>query len=203
MWRPVGMATSRAAPTASRTRSRRTAPHERAGPLREVDVARTTRAARETSGHGHDEPRPRARSRTATTPVPTACGRRPRPSRRRPSLRDVFRLSSHADPAFLAEMLYEAVNWRDDGAEERPPLDELLADPRSRRYVEDWGRIGRRRDRRARPPRRAGRRRVVPPVHRGRARLRLRRRRRPRAVDRGVSRSSAASGSAPCCWARS
>jgi ribosomal protein S18 acetylase RimI-like enzyme len=54
----------------------------------------------------------------------------------------VFRLSSRADPAFLAEMLYEVVNWRDDGAEERPPLDELLERPELRRYVEDWGRIG-------------------------------------------------------------
>jgi ribosomal protein S18 acetylase RimI-like enzyme len=39
-------------------------------------------------------------------------------------------------------MLYEVVNWRDDGAEERPPLDELLAQPGLRRYVEDWGRVG-------------------------------------------------------------
>ena len=54
----------------------------------------------------------------------------------------VFRLSSRADPAFLAEMLYEAVNWRDDGAEERPPLDELLAQPELRRYVDGWGRKG-------------------------------------------------------------
>ncbi len=54
----------------------------------------------------------------------------------------MFRLSSRADPAFLAEMLYEVVNWRDDGAEERPPLDELLERPEIRRYVEDWGRIG-------------------------------------------------------------
>ena len=54
----------------------------------------------------------------------------------------MFRLSSRADPTFLAEMLYEAVNWRDDGAEERPPLDELLARPELRRYVENWGRIG-------------------------------------------------------------
>jgi GNAT superfamily N-acetyltransferase len=54
----------------------------------------------------------------------------------------VFRLSSRADPAFLAEMLYEVVHWRDDGAEERPPLDELLERPELRRYVEDWGRIG-------------------------------------------------------------
>jgi len=54
----------------------------------------------------------------------------------------VFRLSSRADPAFLAEMLYEVVNWRDDGAEERPPLDQLLERPELRRYVEDWGRIG-------------------------------------------------------------
>ena len=54
----------------------------------------------------------------------------------------MFRLSSRADPAFLAEMLYEAVNWRDDGAEERPPLEELLANPEIRRYVEGWGRKG-------------------------------------------------------------
>ncbi len=39
-------------------------------------------------------------------------------------------------------MLYEAVNWRDDGAEERPPLEELLANPEIRRYVEGWGRKG-------------------------------------------------------------
>jgi [ribosomal protein S18]-alanine N-acetyltransferase len=54
----------------------------------------------------------------------------------------VFRLSSRADPAFLAEMLYEVVYWRDDGAEERPPLDELLERPELRRYVDNWGRIG-------------------------------------------------------------
>lgn len=54
----------------------------------------------------------------------------------------MFRLSTRADPAFLAEMLYEAVNWRDDGAEERPPLDEMLAQPELRRYVEGWGRVG-------------------------------------------------------------
>jgi len=54
----------------------------------------------------------------------------------------VFRLSSRADPAFLAEMLYEAVNWRDDGAEERPSLEETLARPELRRYVEGWGRVG-------------------------------------------------------------
>jgi GNAT superfamily N-acetyltransferase len=39
-------------------------------------------------------------------------------------------------------MLYEVVYWQDDGAEERPPLDELLARPELRRYVENWGRIG-------------------------------------------------------------
>jgi ribosomal protein S18 acetylase RimI-like enzyme len=54
----------------------------------------------------------------------------------------VFRLSTRADPAFLAEMLYEAVYWQDDGAEERPPFDETLARPELRRYVEDWGRAG-------------------------------------------------------------
>ena len=39
-------------------------------------------------------------------------------------------------------MLYEAVNWRDDGAEERPALEDQLAQPELRRYVEDWGRKG-------------------------------------------------------------
>jgi ribosomal protein S18 acetylase RimI-like enzyme len=54
----------------------------------------------------------------------------------------VFRLSSRADPAFLTEMLYEAVNWRDDGAEERPSLDATLAVPQNARYITDWGRPG-------------------------------------------------------------
>src|SRR4029078_772006 len=58
------------------------------------------------------------------------------------TLAPVFRLSVRADPAFLAEMLYEAVNWRDDGAEERPPFDEMLTQPELRRYVEGWGRVG-------------------------------------------------------------
>ena len=54
----------------------------------------------------------------------------------------MFRLSAHADPAFLAEMLYEAVNWHDDGAEERPPLESVLAVPENGRYVSEWGRNG-------------------------------------------------------------
>jgi ribosomal protein S18 acetylase RimI-like enzyme len=54
----------------------------------------------------------------------------------------VFRIGTHADPAFLVEMLYEAVYWRDDGADERPPLDELLNDPHHACYVRDWGRAG-------------------------------------------------------------
>jgi ribosomal protein S18 acetylase RimI-like enzyme len=54
----------------------------------------------------------------------------------------VFRLSAHADPAFLAEMLYEAVNWFDNGAEERPAMDAVLAVPENARYVEGWGRPG-------------------------------------------------------------
>ncbi len=54
----------------------------------------------------------------------------------------MFRLSTRADPAFLAEMLYEAVYWRDDGEEERPPLDALLAQPAHARFVEGWGRPG-------------------------------------------------------------
>jgi ribosomal protein S18 acetylase RimI-like enzyme len=43
---------------------------------------------------------------------------------------------------FLAEMLYEAVNWYDDGAEERPPMDDVLAVPENARYVDGWGRPG-------------------------------------------------------------
>jgi len=54
----------------------------------------------------------------------------------------VFRLSARADPAFLTEMLYEAVYWHDDGAEERPPLDGLLANDEIARYVAGWGRPG-------------------------------------------------------------
>jgi ribosomal protein S18 acetylase RimI-like enzyme len=54
----------------------------------------------------------------------------------------VFRLSAHADPAFLAEMLYEAINWHDDGAEERPALDSVLAVAENARYIEHWGRTG-------------------------------------------------------------
>jgi GNAT superfamily N-acetyltransferase len=54
----------------------------------------------------------------------------------------VFRLSTRADPAFLAEILYEAVYWRDDGAEERPSLEALLAMPEHARFVEGWGRPG-------------------------------------------------------------
>jgi ribosomal protein S18 acetylase RimI-like enzyme len=54
----------------------------------------------------------------------------------------VFRLSAHADPAFLVEMLYEAVNWLDDGAEERPAMDAVLAVPENARYVDGWGRPG-------------------------------------------------------------
>ncbi len=54
----------------------------------------------------------------------------------------MFRLSSRADPAFLTEMLYEAVNWYDDGAEERPTMEAILAVPENARYVESWGRPG-------------------------------------------------------------
>src|SRR5690242_3443600 len=39
-------------------------------------------------------------------------------------------------------MLYEAVYWHDDGAEERPPLDGLLANDEIARYVAAWGRPG-------------------------------------------------------------
>ena len=113
------------------------------------------------------------------------------------SLPTVFRLSSHADPAFLAEMLYEVVNWRDDGAEERPPLDELLERPEIRRYVEDWGRIGDvaivALDRLDEPVGAAWFRQFTADG----ARLRLRRRRRARALDRGVPRVSRPAGRQP------
>jgi GNAT superfamily N-acetyltransferase len=52
----------------------------------------------------------------------------------------LFRLRTGGDPTFLAEMLYEAVYWRDDGAEERPALDALLAQAVPARYVDGWGR---------------------------------------------------------------
>jgi ribosomal protein S18 acetylase RimI-like enzyme len=51
-------------------------------------------------------------------------------------------LSTRANPDFLVEMLYEAVYWRDDGAEERPPLESVFANPQHARYVEGWGRAG-------------------------------------------------------------
>ncbi len=54
----------------------------------------------------------------------------------------MFRLSARADPTFLTEMLYEAVYWHDDGAEERPPLEGLLANDETARYVAGWGRPG-------------------------------------------------------------
>lgn len=54
----------------------------------------------------------------------------------------MFRLSARADPAFLAEMLYEVVNWYDDGAEERPALDDVLAAPENAVYIAGWGRPG-------------------------------------------------------------
>ncbi len=54
----------------------------------------------------------------------------------------MFRLSARADPVFLLEMLYEAVFWRDDGRDERPPLESLLNDPHYAAYVEGWGRPG-------------------------------------------------------------
>ena len=66
-------------------------------------------------------------------------------------------------------MLYEAVNWHDDGAEERPPLDAVLAVPENARYVADWGRTGDvalyALDRRDEPVGAV----VVPAVHRGRS----------------------------------
>jgi GNAT superfamily N-acetyltransferase len=51
----------------------------------------------------------------------------------------VVRLSTRGDPGFLAEMLYETVYWRDDGAEERPTLEDLMSQPRHARFVDGWG----------------------------------------------------------------
>ena len=85
---------------------------------------------------------PNARARGRARCTDAHYGSAPRPSDASRTLTPVFRLSARADPAFLAEMLYEAVNWRDDGAEERPPLNEMLAQPELRRYVEGWGRVG-------------------------------------------------------------
>lgn len=51
-------------------------------------------------------------------------------------------MSARADPAFLAEMLYEIAYWHDDGEEERPPLEKLLTEPVHARFVEGWGRTG-------------------------------------------------------------
>src|SRR5258708_1582214 len=39
-------------------------------------------------------------------------------------------------------MLYEAVNWRDDGADERPSLEAVLSVPENARYIAEWGRPG-------------------------------------------------------------
>lgn len=45
------------------------------------------------------------------------------------------------DVPFLREMLYEAAEWRTPPAQ-RPPLDEVLARPRTSLYVAGWGRRG-------------------------------------------------------------
>jgi ribosomal protein S18 acetylase RimI-like enzyme len=47
-----------------------------------------------------------------------------------------------SDEPFLLEMLREADNWRLPPDAPRPPLDEILADPHVRLYVEGWGRPG-------------------------------------------------------------
>jgi ribosomal protein S18 acetylase RimI-like enzyme len=39
-------------------------------------------------------------------------------------------------------MLYEAINWHDDGAEERPPLETVVGRAENARYIADWGRAG-------------------------------------------------------------
>jgi ribosomal protein S18 acetylase RimI-like enzyme len=43
------------------------------------------------------------------------------------------------DVRFLRAMLYEAVTWRGG---ERLPLEAVLSDARTARYVEGWGRVG-------------------------------------------------------------
>ena len=105
-----------------------------------------------------------------------------------PRLRRVFRLSARADPVFLLEMLYEAVYWRDDGRDERPPLESLLNDPHHAAYVEGWGRPGDTAVIALRPQRRTGRCRVGAALPRHCARLRVPLRGDPRAGDRGVRR---------------
>ena len=138
--RPFGWANGRVGPRASCTRACRTGATPAAGALR----SRCGRARREhTTGDRHEQcdahrPRPGSPSIHQRT---LRAGREASGAESH-TLAPVFRLSARADPAFLAEMLYEAVNWRDDGAEERPPLDEMLAQPELRRYVEGWGRVG-------------------------------------------------------------
>jgi len=43
------------------------------------------------------------------------------------------------DEGFLWTMLYEAVYWEPEEAGPKPPPEEILADPRLRRYVAGWG----------------------------------------------------------------
>jgi ribosomal protein S18 acetylase RimI-like enzyme len=51
-------------------------------------------------------------------------------------------MRARADEHVLTEMLYEAVYWRNDGAEERPSLEATMQDTRNARYVRGWGREG-------------------------------------------------------------
>jgi ribosomal protein S18 acetylase RimI-like enzyme len=51
-----------------------------------------------------------------------------------------LRRGTHADVPFLRRMLMEAAFWRPGAA--RPSMATALADPRLRRYVDNWGRAG-------------------------------------------------------------
>ena len=53
----------------------------------------------------------------------------------------MFRLA-RADPAFLLEMLYEAVNWRDDGARSGRRSSRCSTIRTTPAYIEGWGRPG-------------------------------------------------------------
>jgi ribosomal protein S18 acetylase RimI-like enzyme len=49
---------------------------------------------------------------------------------------------TESDEPFLLEMLREADRWPLPPDAPRPPMEEVLADPHVRLYVEDWGRPG-------------------------------------------------------------
>ena len=98
-----------------------------------------------------------------------------------------------ADADFLGAMLYEAVYW--DPAKERLPAEFVLAHPQLTIFHAGWGRPG---DTGlvAEVDDEPRGRRLVPALHRSRARRGVRRRGDARARDLGCGRISAAGGSA-------